>query len=38
MTTISPNQDNVTIQTELYCEINEFVKVFHPIFEKHLIG
>ena len=38
MITISPNQDNVTIQTELYCEINEFVKVFHPIFEKHLIG
>ncbi|MDM8544803.1 hypothetical protein QUF90_27355 [Desulfococcaceae bacterium HSG9] len=38
MTTISPNQDNVTIQTELYSEINEFVKVFQPIFQKHLIG
>ncbi|MDM8544693.1 IS982 family transposase [Desulfococcaceae bacterium HSG9] len=35
---MSPNQDNVTIQTELYSEINEFVKVFQPIFQKHLIG
>ena len=38
MKTISPNLDNITILTELYCEINEFIKVFQPIFEKHLIG
>jgi hypothetical protein len=36
--TISPNLDNITILTELYCEIDEFIKVFQPIFEKHLIG
>ena len=38
MKTISPNQDNITILTELYYEISEFTKVFESVFEKHLIG
>ncbi len=38
MTKISPNQDNVQILTELYCEVNEFMKTFNPISERFLIG
>lgn len=38
MKTISIDNDNVTILTELHYEISEFVKIFHPVFKKHLIG
>jgi hypothetical protein len=36
--TISPNLDNITILTELYCEIDEFIKVFTKMLFVSLIG
>ena len=38
MKTISPDQDNETILTELYYEICIFMETFGPLFEKYLIG
>lgn len=38
MNTIKLTQNNKTIFTELYYEINEFMTIFLPVFEKHLIG
>lgn len=38
MKTVDPNQDNVQIFTELYYEINEFMKTFGSLLNKHLIG
>lgn len=38
MKTIDPNQDNITVFTELYFEISEFMKTFGPVFSAHLIG
>ncbi len=38
MKTIDPNQDNAAIFTELYYEINEFMKTFGSLFDAHLIG
>ena len=31
MKTVDPNQDNITVFTELYFEISEFVKTFAPL-------
>lgn len=38
MKTIDPNQDNVRVFTELYYEINEFMKTFDSLLSQHLIG
>ena len=38
MKTVDPNQDNITVFTELYFEISEFMKTFGPLFNAHLIG
>lgn len=38
MKTVDPNQDNITVFTELYFEISEFMKTFGPLFSAHLIG
>lgn len=35
---IDNNQDNVTLLTELFVEVCEFIKTFSPIFEKYLVG
>ena len=38
MKTINTNQDNISIFTEIYCEICEFMGVFEPVLNKYLIG
>jgi hypothetical protein len=38
MKTVDPNQDNITVFTEHYFEISEFVKTFGPLLNAHLIG
>ncbi len=38
MKTVDPNQDNVQIFTELYYEINEFMKTFGSLLNTHLTG
>lgn len=38
MKIINNNQDNVTLLTELFVEVSEFMKTFKPVFEKYLIG
>lgn len=38
MKTVDPDQDNVQIFTELYYEIDEFMKTFGSLLNKHLIG
>jgi len=38
MKTADPNQDNVQIFTELYYEINEFMKTFGSLLNEHLTG
>ena len=38
MKTINNDQDNVTLLTELFVEISEFMKTFKPVFERYLIG
>ena len=36
--TADPNQGSITVFTEFYFEISEFVKTFGPLFSAHLIG
>ncbi len=38
MNIIKTDQDNITILTELYCEINEFMNTFSCVLDKYLIG
>ena len=38
MKTINNAQDNVTLLTELFVEVSEFMKTFKPVFEQYLIG
>jgi Transposase DDE domain len=38
MKTINNDQDNVTILTEIFVEVCEFMKTFESVFEQHLIG
>jgi len=38
MKTIDPNRDNITVFTELYFEISEFMKTFGTLFNAKLIG
>ena len=38
MKIIDNNQDNVTLLTELFGEVSEFMKTFKSVFEKYLIG
>ncbi len=38
MKTIDNNQDNVTLLTELFVEVSEFMKTFKPVFEQYMIG
>jgi len=38
MKIINCDQDNITLLTELFVEICEFMKIFDPVFRQHLIG
>ena len=38
MKIISNDQDNVTLLTELFVEVCEFMKTFKPVFRQYLIG
>lgn len=38
MKIINCNQDNITLLTELFVEICEFMKIFDPVFRQYLIG
>ncbi len=38
MKTISNDQDNVTLLTELFVEVCEFMKTSEPAFRRYLIG
>ncbi|MEZ4526331.1 MAG: hypothetical protein R2941_10465 [Desulfobacterales bacterium] len=37
MKTVDPNQDNITVFTECYFEISEFVETFNP-FSVHTLS
>jgi hypothetical protein len=38
MKTINNDQDNVTLLTELFVEVSEFMKTFESVFDQYLIG